>query len=101
MFGILFRFKAKPGKFKELVDFLKWDGEVCRDQEPGTLRFEFYSDDKDKNAVYVYEAYRDRAAFEKHKKHEPYRQWSSGLADELGTGQDLIKGDALWSADRV
>jgi len=33
----LFRFNSKPNKFEERVDFLKWDGEVCRDQELGTL----------------------------------------------------------------
>ena len=97
MYGILFRFEAKPGKLQKLIEFLTWDAEVCRDEEPGTLRFEFYSDDTNKNAVYVYEAYRDREAFEEHKKHEPYQLWSSGLADELGTGQDLINGEALWS----
>ena len=67
MFGILFRVEAKPGKHQELLDFLQWDGEVCRDQEPGTLRFEFYRDPNDANALYVYEAYRDCNAFEAHK----------------------------------
>jgi hypothetical protein len=42
MFGIVFRIEAQLGKYQELVEFLKWDGEVCRDREPGTLRFEFY-----------------------------------------------------------
>jgi autoinducer 2-degrading protein len=97
MYGILFRFEAKAGKLDELIKFLKWDGEVCKDKEPGTLRFEFYSDDNDKNAIYVYEAYRDRAAFEKHKQHEPYQLWSSGLAKKLGKLEILIDGDALWS----
>ena len=35
MFGSLFRIEAKPGKRQELVDFLRWDGEIGRDQEPG------------------------------------------------------------------
>jgi len=107
MFGILFRFKAKPEKFHELVAFLKWDGEVCRDQEPGTLRFEFYSDrkdsdpkdadPKDEDTLYVYEAYRDRSAFEEHQKNEPYQRWSSGLETELGTKEVLFQTEALWS----
>jgi quinol monooxygenase YgiN len=44
MFGIVFRIEAQPGKYQELVEFLRWDGEVCRDREPGTLRFDFYRD---------------------------------------------------------
>ncbi|SEM07341.1 autoinducer 2-degrading protein [Syntrophus gentianae] len=100
MFGILFRIEAKPGKYQELVDFMKWDGEVCRDQEPGTLRFEFYRDPKDENALYVYEAYRDTQAFEAHKDHAPFQRWVSGLQNELGTNlKILFRGEAAWSPE--
>ena len=98
MFGIVFRIEAKPGKYQELVEFLTWDGEVCRDREPGTLRFEFYRDPNNDNALYVYEAYRDLDAFEAHKKNEPVQRWSSGLGDQLGTNFTvLFRGDAVWS----
>jgi autoinducer 2-degrading protein len=98
MFGILFRIEAKPGKYQELFDFLTWDGEVCRDQEPGTLRFEFYRDPNDENALFVYEAYRDLDAFEAHQKNAPYQRWSSGLQEELGTNFTvLFEGEAAWS----
>jgi (4S)-4-hydroxy-5-phosphonooxypentane-2,3-dione isomerase len=98
MFGIVFRIEAQPGKYRELVEFLRWDGEVCRDQEPGTLRFEFYRDPNDDNALYVYEAYRDVEAFEAHKKNEPFQRWSAGLRDQLGTNVTLLfRGDAVWS----
>jgi len=100
MFGILFRIEARPGKHQELIEFMKWDGEVCRDQEPGALRFEFYQDPKDENALYVYEAYRDFKAFEAHKNNEPYRRWSSGLQNELGTNFTILfSGDAAWSPE--
>ena len=33
MFGIVFRIEGQPGKYQELVEFLKWDGEVCRNRE--------------------------------------------------------------------
>lgn len=96
MYGILFRVEAKPGKYQELINFLKWDVEVCRDEEPGTLRFDVYQDPQDNNALYVYEAYRDRAAFEAHKRNEPYRRWGSGQAEELTTNFEMLfNGDAL------
>jgi quinol monooxygenase YgiN len=31
--------------------------------------------------VYLYEAYKDRAAFDDHAKHDPYRKWDE-MADE-------------------
>ncbi|MGH9871289.1 MAG: putative quinol monooxygenase [Pyrinomonadaceae bacterium] len=98
MIGILFRAKAKPGKLQNLIDFLIWDGKLCRDQEqPGTLRFEFYPDQKDETALYVYEAYRDESAFEERMKNPPFQAWSSGLKDNLCTTSDLINGEAIWS----
>lgn len=90
MYGILFRAKAKPGKYQELIEFLEWDGEVCRDKEPGTLRFEFYPDPGDKEALYVYEAYRDENAFEKqHKMNDPYQHWKSVLFTRRKTNRRL------------
>jgi len=98
MFGILFRVEAKPGKYQELIEFLTWDGKVCRDTEPTTLRFEFYRDPNDVNALYVYEAYRDFDAFEAHKSNEPFRRWTAGLNQELGTNFTVIfRGEAAWS----
>ncbi len=98
MFGILFRIEANPGKRQELIDFLRWDGEIGRDQEPGTLRFEFYQDPEDENRLFVYEAYRDRAAFEDHKQNEPFKRWISSVRDELGTNFEvLFAGEAVWS----
>jgi len=98
MYAIFFRVEARPGKYQELLQFLTWDGEHCRDHEPGTLRFEFFRDPADDNAFYVYEAYRDRNAFEEHKQGEPFRRWAGGLRDELGTHLDVtMLGDAVFS----
>ena len=99
MYGILFRVEAKPEKFQELVDFMAWDSEVCRDEEPGTLRFEFYQDPENENALYGYEAYRDLEAFEVHKQNEPFKRFfSSGLKEELTTNFSVVfRGYALFS----
>ena len=100
MYGIVFRAEAKPGKFQELVDFMTWDAEVCRDEEPGTLRFEFYQDPENENAIYVYEAYQDLDAFEVHKNNAPYKHWhSAGLSEKLTVNgfQVLFADNALFS----
>jgi len=98
MYTVLFRTEARPGKYQELTDFMKWDVDVCKEKEPGTLRFDVHRDPKDDNAIYVYEAYRDRGAFEEHKRNEPYQRWSSGLSEELATNFSLVfEGDALSS----
>ncbi|MDR4498752.1 MAG: ester cyclase [Candidatus Scalindua sp.] len=97
MFGILFRVKAKPGKYQELIDFLNWDGDVCRDLELGTLRFDFYFDPNEKDTLYVYEAYRDKNAFEEHQRNEPYQKWEDIVRDLTVGVRVLFRCDALWS----
>jgi quinol monooxygenase YgiN len=74
--AILFRVRAKPGKRQKLLKFLKWDCEFCM-REPGTLRFDVLQDPATKNGFYVYEVYKDAAAFKKHQENCPYREWSS------------------------
>ncbi len=100
MFGILFRVKAKAEKYKELVTFLTEDGEFCRDEEQGTLRFEFYPDKNDKNAFYVYEAYRDKEAFEEHKKSKIFERWKSYIKPKcVVEHRVLFDCDAVWSPE--
>ena len=95
MFSILFRAKAKRGKRQKLVKFLKWDCQVCK-EEDGTLRFDVWVDPADKDAFYVYEAYQDRAAFDKHMENEPYQQWYSEVEPEwISEKWTLFKGKPL------
>ncbi len=77
MYGSLFKVTAKRGKVKKLIKFLECDGNYARDHEPETFRFEFYRVPKDKNSLYVYEAYRDKQAFEKHKQNPPFKHFTS------------------------
>jgi hypothetical protein len=63
MFGVLFKVKVKAEKRQAFIDFIKWDIQVAKEREPGTLSFDLYQDPADENAFFVYEAYRDRKAF--------------------------------------
>lgn len=83
MFGILFRVKTTPSKCKSFIKFIKWDARVAQKSEPGTLRFDLYQDPTDTNAFYVYEAYRDKAAFKKHQRNEPFKEWKSKVKPEM------------------
>ncbi len=95
----LFRLHLKPGKKSELIEFLKWDGEVARDSEPGTLRFEFYNDPEDDAAIYLYESYRDEAAFEEHKAHAPFQKYVSEVRPACVESADRLLpfSAAIWS----
>ena len=100
MYGIMFIDEAKPGKFQELVDFMTWDAEICRDKEPDTLRFEFYQHPENENAIIVYEAYTDKDAFQTHwDTNEAVRHWvSANLEEELLVSRTVLFADeAIFS----
>ena len=73
---------VRPGKKEKLIEFLKWDCQVARDEEPATLRFDVFEIEDDDSVVYFYEAYVDDAGFETHKQGEPFKQFVGGLMDE-------------------
>jgi|APSaa5957512622_1039677.scaffolds.fasta_scaffold103626_2 (4S)-4-hydroxy-5-phosphonooxypentane-2,3-dione isomerase len=96
MYGILFRAEAKPGKYQELIEHAEWTVEVCNKEEPGTWRFDFYPDPDNDQAIYVYEAYRDREAFEAHKQNAPFQRWAAERRESLVADfKTLFNGDAL------
>lgn len=77
MIIILFCVLAKPGKHQKLIEFLEWDSEVSNEHEEGTLRFDYFEDPRNKNSFYVFEVYKNPAAFLEHQKNHPYQCWSS------------------------
>jgi quinol monooxygenase YgiN len=46
---------ARPGRRTELLEFWRWDVEVARPQEPGTLRFDVWEVPDEPDAFYLYE----------------------------------------------
>jgi (4S)-4-hydroxy-5-phosphonooxypentane-2,3-dione isomerase len=99
MFGILWRAEIRCEERKDFINFIKWDIQVAKEREPGTLRFDLYQDPNDENAFFVYEAYRDETAFEEHQKNEPYRRWDSDIRWRMlkAPHQKWFKADALSS----
>ena len=75
MYGWLIKLVARPGQKGELLEFLRWDADVAREREPGTLRFDAWESADDPNAVYLYEGYVDKAAFDEHKQNEPFKRF--------------------------
>ncbi len=79
MYGMLTRIVVKPGKRSELLEYLRWDVQVAKASEPGTWRFDVW--ETEPGVVYLYEAYKDRVAFEDHAKGDPYKEWGE-VADK-------------------
>ena len=82
MIAAFVRANVKPGKKEKLLELLRWDSQVARDEEPATLRFDVFEDPNDDSVVYWYEAYVDQAGFAAHKQGEPFKAFTGGVKDE-------------------
>jgi autoinducer 2-degrading protein len=81
--GHLIRLDAKPGKRGELIDFLRWDADVARTTEPGTLRFDVWAVPGEPDALYLYDAYVDQTAFDAHRANAPYVRFVDQIVPDL------------------
>ena len=82
MIAAFIKANVRPGKKAKLIEFLKWDCQVARDEEPATLRFDVFEDDDDDSVIYFFEAYIDDAGFDAHRQGEPFKLFDGGLRDE-------------------
>jgi quinol monooxygenase YgiN len=83
MYGGLIKLVVPPERRAELLEFLRWDADVARTQEPGTLRFDVWEAPDEPNALFLYEAYVDRAAFDAHKEGEPYQRFMAEVVPQM------------------
>jgi len=103
MYGKFFKVRVKPKELTAFIKFVEWDIRVAREREPGTLRFDLYQDPADENTFFVYEAYRDKKAFEDHQNNPPYQEWKSRVEPEMFSDhpEDLLDGsDSVCSFGR-
>ena len=75
--------------------------------EPGCLRFDVIQDPEDSHQIFLYEVYRDQAAFEAHTKAPHYLRWSALVKDwrlpgDFPTvrGTNIFPPDDAWEAQK-
>ena len=73
-------FTAKPGAAEELAELLRGFAETVR-AEPGNIVFDAYRRAESPDRFFVFEIYRDRAAFDTHIAAESGRQFNGVLRD--------------------
>lgn len=83
MYGGIVKLVTQPGRTPEVLDFLRWDAEVAKTREPGTLRLDVWQRADEANVVYLYEAYVDRDAFEAHKANDPFKRFIEEIVPSL------------------
>lgn len=94
--------QVKPEHAAEFIEVARYDAQHSVKDEPGCLRFDVAQDQDDPNRFYLYEVYRDEAAFEAHRQTphfkvylEKSRQMLAGTP-ERRLGRNIAPSDADW-----
>lgn len=95
----------KPGFREHFVGAMLDDARGSVSAEPGCVRFDVIQDEKEPNRIYLYEVYRDRAAFDHHLTTPHFTRWRDTVQDwfasppVVGSGPSIFPADPDWARD--
>lgn len=103
MYVLVVKIQIKP-EFRDqfMQSMIEVDAKGSVQNEPGCVRFDVIEDESDPNRIYLYEVYRDRAAFDAHLQAPHFIQWRDTVQawyaapTEVGRGWALFPSDADW-----
>ena len=81
MYIIVAPIQIKEGRKDEFIEPLLDDARGSVNDEPGCLRFDVVQDAADANRVWLYEAYKDEAAFHAHTLAPHYIKFRDTVGD--------------------
>ena len=102
MYVLLVTIQIKPEHREAFIEEMIGDARGSRNNEPGCLRFDVIQDATDPNKIYLYEVYRDEAAFQEHTKAPHFIKWRDAVKDWyaaptiVGRGYNIDPPDAEW-----
>ena len=91
MYCLILKIQLVPGSFDRFMEVMRVNASSSVQNEPDCLIFDVAQDEADPDLVYLYELYRDEAAFAHHKTTEHYLQ-SRPLMSEFIVKQEAMKG---------
>jgi len=71
------------------------------EHEPGCLQFAVVKDERDPNHLFLFEVYRDRAAFEAHKGMPHYLKWQNAVSDWFAAPAVVTEGPNVYPPDEA
>jgi (4S)-4-hydroxy-5-phosphonooxypentane-2,3-dione isomerase len=80
MFVLTVRFSIAPDHYRQFMAHMVSNARNSLALEPGCLRFDVCEDPARRGEVFLYEIYRDEAAFEQHKREAHFLQFDRDVA---------------------
>ncbi|VUY43758.1 hypothetical protein PAKAF_01585 [Pseudomonas aeruginosa PAK] len=94
VYCIFIKTRLRPGCAEAFIDAIQVNAAASVSTEPGCLVFDVSRDRQDPDLVYLYEVYRDDAAYEAHTRTAHFRD-SRPLVEPLILEQEVFESDAL------
>lgn len=94
MYSLFIKTRVKPGCAKEFLAAIKVNTAASVASEPGCLVFDVSQDRVDPELIYLYEIYRDDAAYEAHTQTAHFRD-SRPLVEPLILEQECFESDVI------
>jgi quinol monooxygenase YgiN len=83
MYAVCVEFGIHPDRIDEFMPLMERQAENSLTLEEGCHRFDVWRDGARENAVYLYEIYTDRAAFEIHLASAHFKEFDAAVAPML------------------
>ncbi len=102
MYVILAPIEIKPGFKDRFVEEMLGDARGSVNNEPGCLRFDVIQDSDNPDKIWLYEVYKDEAAFQEHEKAPHFIKWLNAVKDWRvdGPPEGTIGGRNIWPPDQ-
>ena len=100
MYIIIAPVQINPGHKTEYIDGMRDQARGFVNDEPGCLRFDVIQDAGDPNRTWLYEVYKNEAAFQQHVQSPRLIKWRETSKDWRGEGQQsAARGSNIWPPD--
>lgn len=101
MYVIIAPIQIKEGHKEQFMQAIIEDAKGSVNDEPGCLRFDVIQDTGDENRIWLYEVYRDEAAFQAHTQAPHFIKFRDATADIRVEGiQGAARGSVnVWPPD--
>ena len=97
MYVIIAQFQIKQGFKERFVEAMIADAVGSVNDEPGCLGFDIIQDAEEPNRVWLYEVYKDAAAFEEHKRTPHFLKCIETTKNLIEEPPRLVAGSGAYS----
>ncbi|MEO0384718.1 MAG: putative quinol monooxygenase [Pseudomonadota bacterium] len=85
MYVVTVQFQIKPEHHEAFCELMRAQARNSMAREPACRRFDVCELEGDRNAIFLYEVYDDRAAFDLHLQSEHFHEFDRTVADMVET----------------